>query len=500
MENAYSLFVRSDNVLIRGVSDVDGKKAGVTAVTTGVSLLVMLTISFLIFSRKSHRGKRDLEVKITERRRAEEEIKIRNKIAEIFLTVSDEEMYSEVLQVILEATDSKHGVFGYIDEKGALIVPTMTKTIWDQCRVSDKDIVYPRETWGDSIWPRAIRQKKTLCSNERSTLTPEGHLPVFRNICVPIIHGKEVIGLFHIANKDTDYDQSDTHLLETIGSDVAPVLNARLQRDREEKKRKQAAVRMEKEFTAITGVVNDMLRGEVDDAVTENRVLDACLAATDSIYGMIGMINEHGKYDTTTYSSQTLKDCAFSEALAWEMSTGMTIRGIWGWPMLHGKPLLCNDLQAHPDRVGLPKGHAPLWCFLGVPLKREGKVVGMVAVANKPTGYTQEDRDALIRLASVISVSRQHRLALRAAKRTHEELEQLVAERTKQLQEAREQLEEKVKERTAELRKTVNLMAGREVRMAELKETIRKLREQVESAGLTPVADDPLKDSSKGHT
>jgi hypothetical protein len=43
----------------------------------------------------------------------------------------------------------------------------------------------------------------------------------------------------------------------------------------------------------------------------------------------------------------------------------------------------------------------------------------------------------------------------------------------------------------------VNLMAGREVRMAELKETIQKLRAQLEETGLTPVADDPLKEMAK---
>ena len=57
----------------------------------------------------------------------------------------------------------------------------------------------------------------------------------------------------------------------------------------------------------------------------------------------------------------------------------------------------------------------------------------------------------------------------------------------------REHLEELIRERTAELQKAINLMAGREVRMAELKETIKKLRAQVETAGMTPVADDPLK-------
>jgi hypothetical protein len=35
-------------------------------------------------------------------------------------------------------------------------------------------------------------------------------------------------------------------------------------------------------------------------------------------------------------------------------------------------------------------------------------------------------------------------------------------------------------------------MAGREVRMIGLKDAIRKLRAQLEEAGLEPVADDPL--------
>ncbi len=61
-----------------------------------------------------------------------------------------------------------------------------------------------------------------------------------------------------------------------------------------------------------------------------------------------------------------------------------------------------------------------------------------------------------------------------------------------ELRKHREHLEDLVRERTAELRKLVNAMAGREVRMAELKDVIRQLRAQVQEAGLTPVADDPL--------
>jgi PAS domain S-box-containing protein len=54
------------------------------------------------------------------------------------------------------------------------------------------------------------------------------------------------------------------------------------------------------------------------------------------------------------------------------------------------------------------------------------------------------------------------------------------------------ELEKRVAERTAELRGLVNSMAGREVRMAELKDVIRQLRDQLEQSGQMPVADDPL--------
>jgi len=69
----------------------------------------------------------------------------------------------------------------------------------------------------------------------------------------------------------------------------------------------------------------------------------------------------------------------------------------------------------------------------------------------------------------------------------------------KELENYRNDLEKKVEERTREVQAKMeerqqlfDLMVGREVRMAELKRVIEKLRNQIKSAGLTPVANDPL--------
>ena len=174
------------------------------------------------------------------------ELEVRNRIAKAFLTVADDEMYAEVLAIILEAMGSKYGVFGYLDEKGGLVVPTMTRTIWDQCQVPDKTFVFPRETWGDSSWPRAIREKRTIRLNELSAKTPEGHIPMERHISMPLIHQGEVVGLVQVANKETDYTDEDAALLETIGWTIAPVLEARLNRERQEAARKRALADLER--------------------------------------------------------------------------------------------------------------------------------------------------------------------------------------------------------------------------------------------------------------
>jgi PAS domain S-box-containing protein len=64
----------------------------------------------------------------------------------------------------------------------------------------------------------------------------------------------------------------------------------------------------------------------------------------------------------------------------------------------------------------------------------------------------------------------------------------------------RKEAEDALEKRAAELQKMTNLMAGREMRMVELKKVIKKLHAQIESEGLTPVVDDPLKEAGKDYT
>ena len=72
-------------------------------------------------------------------------------LSEIFLTTTDKEMYHEVLQFVKDIMQSEYGYFGYINEYGDLVCPSLTFNIWDQCQVKDKSIIFPHKNWS-GLW------------------------------------------------------------------------------------------------------------------------------------------------------------------------------------------------------------------------------------------------------------------------------------------------------------------------------------------------------------
>ncbi|MBD3216318.1 MAG: PAS domain S-box protein [Candidatus Lokiarchaeota archaeon] len=170
-----------------------------------------------------------------------------SEIAKIFLTFSDINFYSEALDLVLEELDAEFGYFGYIDERGDLICPSMTRNIWSKCSVKDKNIVFPKETWvgNKNIWGRSIEQKKTIYSNSPRKV-PHGHLPIKNVLVVPIIFKHHVIGQFAVANKSDGFSQSDINFLENVADFVSPILNAKLDKKREKILREKLEKKLQK--------------------------------------------------------------------------------------------------------------------------------------------------------------------------------------------------------------------------------------------------------------
>ena len=168
---------------------------------------------------------------VTERKRAEEAfgqqqqaIKLFNRIANVFLTSSRNEVFADVLDVILKALDSRYGYFGYIDEAGDLVCASLTRDVWEQCQVSEKSIVFPRSSWG-GLWGRSLMEKQALIANENLRL-PEGHVTLENALAIPIVYDDKLLGQFVLANKAGGYDKHDRELLESTAVQTAPILFA----------------------------------------------------------------------------------------------------------------------------------------------------------------------------------------------------------------------------------------------------------------------------------
>jgi PAS domain S-box-containing protein len=231
-------------------------------------------IGFVVCGRNFTERKQvadDLQASNQQLKISERHLRVKNNLSEIFLLISDDKMYHEVLKIVLKEMESEFGVFGYIDEEGALVIPSMTTHIRDKCDVQEKKIVFPRDQWGCGSWPRAINEMKPNFTNEPSSLIPEGHIHFTKHISLPITYQGQVIGLFQVANKTTDYTEVDVKFLETIGAAVAPILNARLQRDLLGKKRNLA----EKEIRKLNNELEQRVAVRTAQLQESNKELEA---------------------------------------------------------------------------------------------------------------------------------------------------------------------------------------------------------------------------------
>ncbi|MDQ7825747.1 MAG: response regulator [Candidatus Eremiobacteraeota bacterium] len=188
-------------------------------------------------------AKNHLELEVTERKMIEEalkqsekKLKIRARIADAFLTVPDEDIFAAVLKIALEVMESEVGIFGYIDRNGSLVVPSMAGTLLNLSHEKSRNIVIPRNAWGESLWSQSVKEGKASHSNQLIPIS-EGHIPIRRYISMPVTHQEKVIGLLFVANKETDYGREDIQLLENIVTVLAMILSVRLTHEREREER-----------------------------------------------------------------------------------------------------------------------------------------------------------------------------------------------------------------------------------------------------------------------
>ncbi len=126
-------------------------------------------------------------------------------------------------------------------------------------------------------------------------------------------------------------------------------------------------------------------------------LLDILLSITESEYGFIGEVfytNEGAPYLKT----HSITNIAWNEeTLAlyekYTAEQGMEFRNLntlFGEVLKTGEAVIANDPANDSRAGGLPPGHPVMSSFMGLPFYFNGKMVGMIGVANNPSGYTTD--------------------------------------------------------------------------------------------------------------
>jgi len=130
------------------------------------------------------------------------------------------------------------------------------------------------------------------------------------------------------------------------------------------------------------------------------KALDKISLLTGSTIGFYHFVEPDQKtLSLQAWSTRTLEEFCKIEGRG--MHYDIDKAGIWVDCVKQGKPVIHNDYSSHPDRKGLPEGHAKVVRELVVPVLRGGKVVSILGIGNKLTDYTEKDVESVSYLADI---------------------------------------------------------------------------------------------------
>ncbi len=227
--------------------------------------------------------------------------------------------------------------------------------------------------------------------------------------CHPLLAGERVLGTLSFGTRTRPRFRPGE--IETMASVANLVAIAIYRIQAETALREDVAARREAERNAsrharIVDGINRIFR-EALTAETEESLGAICLAVANEIsgsrFGFIAELNAAGRLDNIAIDDPGWEACRISPGPDGRvLPKPMRVAGIYGRVVQEGRALFTNDPASHPDRAGIPEGHPPLASFLGVPLRRNGRVTGMMAVANRDGGYAREQTEDLEALSVAV--------------------------------------------------------------------------------------------------
>ena len=153
-------------------------------------------------------------------------------------------------------------------------------------------------------------------------------------------------------------------------------------------------------------------------------VLDKIEALTGSSIGYFHFIDPDQKtLRLKTWSTHTLLSMCEVPKGNWHYDVEQA--GVWADCIRERKPIIHNDFNSLPQRKGLPEGHATILREMSVPILRDGLIVAVLGVGNKPENYLPADVELVTTLADFAWDTIEHKQAVEALRESEEKFRTL---------------------------------------------------------------------------
>ena len=184
----------------------------------------------------------------------------------------------------------------------------------------------------------------------------------------------------------------------------------------------------------LLGVLNRaqagfLLTHDLHEACSD--LFEPLLRLTESQFGFIGMVRDHPDGHRSLLVP-AISDLSWDEGSRrlferhYDRDAGLEFHdldNLFGHAVTHGEVVIANDPARHPSARGLPAGHPPLDNFLGLPIRFNDRVLGMIGLANCLEGYDQALVELLEPLVATLGALVHARELAEARRRAEAELE-----------------------------------------------------------------------------
>ncbi len=142
--------------------------------------------------------------------------------------------------------------------------------------------------------------------------------------------------------------------------------------------RRQAQEALLTQATILTAVTESLAAYVERDDWTEafSRLLRCALALTDSEYGFVGVVVEGPELRVPAH-----------EGLVWDDAGSL-----FGQAVTSGTVVIANHLEPDPRVSGQPAGRPAVTSLLAVPIRGRDQITGLIALANRHSGYGGEEQ------------------------------------------------------------------------------------------------------------